>query len=74
MKPPVQLIYANKNILKKSTPVILATQVAEIRRIVVRSQPRANGSQDSILKKPITHKKSADGVAQGEGPEFKLQY
>jgi hypothetical protein len=26
------------------------------------------------LKKPITHKKKAGGVAQGVGPEFKPQY
>jgi hypothetical protein len=31
-----------------------------------------NSSQDPILKKPIT--KKAGGVAQGKGPEFKLQY
>jgi hypothetical protein len=38
-------------------PVILATQEAEIkRRIVVCSQPRANSSQDPILKKLITEK------------------
>jgi hypothetical protein len=32
-------------------PVILATQEAEIRRIMVQSQPWANSSQDPILKK-----------------------
>jgi hypothetical protein len=37
-------------------PIILATQEAEIRRIAVQSQPLANSSQDSILKKPITKK------------------
>jgi hypothetical protein len=26
------------------------------------------------LKKNLSQKKEADGVAQGEGPEFKLQY
>jgi hypothetical protein len=31
-------------------PVILATQEAEIRRIVVRSQPQANSSQNLTLK------------------------
>jgi hypothetical protein len=30
------------------------------------------GSPDAILKKPII--KKTDRVAQGEGPEFKLQY
>jgi hypothetical protein len=33
---------------------------------------QANSSQDPISKIPIT--KRAGGVAQGEGPEFKLQY
>jgi hypothetical protein len=55
------------------TPVILAIQEAEIRRIAVRSQSRKNSSQDPISKKPIT-KKRADEVAQGVGPEFKLKY
>jgi hypothetical protein len=32
-------------------PVIPATQEAEIRRIVVQSQPWANNSQDPISKK-----------------------
>jgi hypothetical protein len=32
----------------------------------------ANSSQDPISKIPIT--KIADGVVQGEGPEFKPQY
>jgi hypothetical protein len=30
--------------------VIIATQEAESRRIIVQSQPRANSSQDPILK------------------------
>jgi hypothetical protein len=33
---------------------------------------QANSSWDPISKKP--HKNRADGVAQGEGPEFKPQY
>jgi hypothetical protein len=37
------------------TPVILATQEAEIRRIMVQSQLQGNSSQDPILKKPITN-------------------
>jgi hypothetical protein len=53
-------------------PVILATQEAEIRGIIVRSQPGQNSSRYPILKKPIT--KRAGRVAQGEGPEFKPQY
>jgi hypothetical protein len=37
------------------TPVIIATQEAEIRRISVQSQPRQNSSQDPISKnKTIT--------------------
>jgi hypothetical protein len=32
------------------TPVTLATQEAEIRRIKVQSQPQANSSRDSISK------------------------
>jgi hypothetical protein len=35
----------------------------------VRSQPQANSLQDPISKKPIT--KSAGGVTQDEGSEFK---
>jgi hypothetical protein len=54
------------------TPVIPATQEAEIRRIKVRSQPRQIVSQDPISK--TLHKNKAGGVAQGEGPEFKPQY
>jgi hypothetical protein len=38
------------------TPVILATQEAEIRRIEVRRQPWANSSRDPITKIPNTKK------------------
>jgi hypothetical protein len=38
-------------------PVILATEEAEIRRIVVQSQPHVNSSGDLILKNPITKKR-----------------
>jgi hypothetical protein len=44
-------------------PVILVAWKAEIGRIEVQSQPRQ-----------IVHKNRADGVAQGEGSEFKPQY
>jgi hypothetical protein len=44
------------------TSVILATQEAEIRRIVVQSQLKQNSSWDLILKKPS--QKRAGGVAQ----------
>jgi hypothetical protein len=37
-------------------PVIPATQVAEIRRIEIQSQPRAKSSQDPISKIPNTKK------------------
>jgi hypothetical protein len=43
--------------------VFLATQEAEIRRIVVRSQPWANSSRDSISKK-ITRPKRTGDMAQ----------
>jgi hypothetical protein len=49
------------------TPVILATQEAEISRILVRSQPR------EIPCKTLSQKRAA-GVVEGEGPEFKSQY
>jgi hypothetical protein len=52
-------------------PVILATHVAEIRRITVQSHPR------QIVLKTLSRKnpsqKRAGGVAQGEGPEFRSQ-
>jgi hypothetical protein len=54
--------------------VILATQEAELRRIVVRSQPWAISSRDPISEKKKHHKKRAGGVAQGVGPEFKPHY
>jgi hypothetical protein len=49
------------------TPVFLATQEAEIRRIAVRNQPR------QIVHETLEntqHKKAGGGV----GPEFKPQY
>jgi hypothetical protein len=54
------------------TPIILATQEAEIRRITVQSQ------SGLIVCKTLSQKylntKRAGGVAQGVGPEFKPQY
>jgi hypothetical protein len=53
------------------TPIILATQEAEIRRIKVQSQP------GEILRpylKTSLHKNRSGIVAEGEGPEFKPQY
>jgi hypothetical protein len=51
-------------------PVILATQEAEIRKIVIQSQPG-----NPISKNPShTHRKRAGVMAQGEGLEFKPLY
>jgi hypothetical protein len=52
-------------------PVILTTQVAEIRRITVQSQP-GQIVQETLSQKNPTQKR-AGGVAQGVGPEFKPQ-
>jgi hypothetical protein len=49
-------------------PVILATQEAEIRKSMIRK------SKTLYQKKKTLHKKRAGGMAQGVGPEFKLQY
>jgi hypothetical protein len=54
------------------TFVILATQEAEIRRIVAQSQHREI-VQETLSQKLLTQKR-AGGVAQGVGPEFKPQY
>jgi hypothetical protein len=54
------------------TPIILDTQEAEMRRIVVQSQP-----WQIVHKTPSQNNSSPKGagrVAQGEGPEFKPQY
>jgi hypothetical protein len=53
-------------------PVILATQEAEIRRITVQRQPRQIVHETLSQKNPS--QKRTGGVAQGVGPEFKLQY
>jgi hypothetical protein len=51
---------------------MLATQEAEISSILVQSQP------GQIVHKTLPQKNPSQertgGVAQGEGPEFKLQY
>jgi hypothetical protein len=70
------LFYHNKKVktagLLWLTPVILATQEAEIRKIMVKSQPRP------IICKTLSwkthHKKRMGGVAHGVDPEFKPQY
>jgi hypothetical protein len=54
------------------TPVILAAQETEIRRIAVQSQ------SGQIVLKTLSQKNSsqkrASGVAQSESPEYKPQY
>jgi hypothetical protein len=54
--------------------VILATQEAEIRMIMVQSQPRKTVSQTHLKKKKKKSQKKADEMAQVVGLEFKLQY
>jgi hypothetical protein len=53
-------------------PVILAIQEAEIRRIVVQSQPGKTVCE-TISQKNLSDKR-AGGMAQGVSPEFKPQY
>jgi hypothetical protein len=57
-------------------PVVLATQEAEIRRVMVSKPARASSLQDPIsIKKPQKpSRERVGGVGQGVGPEFKLQY
>jgi hypothetical protein len=54
------------------TPVILSTEEAVIRRIMVQSQPRQISFRDPISK--IFNMKRSGGMAQGIGPEFKPWY
>jgi hypothetical protein len=56
------------------TPLILATQEAEIRRITIQSQPRQIVHKTLSGKNPSHIKKRAGGVASGVGPKFKPQY
>jgi hypothetical protein len=51
-------------------PVILPAQEAEIRRI---SQDSKTAWANRLSRKSL-HKNRAGGVAQGKGPEIKLQY
>jgi hypothetical protein len=53
-------------------PIILASQEAELKRIMVQSQPRQIVHE--TLSRKTLHKNRAGGVAQGEGPEFKPKY
>jgi hypothetical protein len=54
------------------TPVLLATQEAEIMRLTVQSKPRHIVCK--ILSQKIPSQKKAGGVAQGVSLEFKPQY
>jgi len=54
--------------------VILATQEAEIRRMVVQSQPGQNVVYKTPILKKTPSQKRAGGLAQGIGHEFKPQY
>jgi hypothetical protein len=54
------------------TPIILATQEAEIRRIMVQNQPRQIVHETLSQKNPS--QKRAGGGAEGVGPEAKPQY
>jgi hypothetical protein len=54
-------------------PIILATQEAENRRIMVQSQSRQIVHQTLLQKHPSKNKR-AGRVAQGVGPEFKPPY
>jgi hypothetical protein len=57
------------------TPVILATQKEEIRRIEVQSQPGKQFFETLPQKKNPSHtQKRAGGIAQDVDPEFKPQY
>jgi hypothetical protein len=53
------------------TPVILATQKTEIRRIAVQGQPRQVVLETLSQKNPS--QKRVGGVVQGIDPEFKPQ-
>jgi hypothetical protein len=57
-----------KAVCRQLTPVILATQEAEISS----KSAWANSSRDPILKNPS--QKRTGGVAQGVDPEFKPQH
>jgi hypothetical protein len=74
---PIGLGVCNKSLGKAGhwwlTPVILAVQETEIRRIMVQSQPGQIVRKRLSQKIHHTHNR-AGRVAQGEGSEFKPQY
>jgi hypothetical protein len=66
------VIIKNTSRCRWLAPEILATQEAEIRRIVVQSQP--GQTVYKTLSRKTLHKTRTGGVVQSEGPEFKPQY
>jgi hypothetical protein len=61
MKPGLLLTFLPLSLHSKLqageiTPVILASEEAEIRRIKVQGQPQANSCPDPISKKPFTNR------------------
>jgi hypothetical protein len=54
-----------------ATPVVLDTQEAEIRVIMVQSQPRQIVIKALSGKKNKPSQKGVGGIAQGVGPKFK---
>jgi hypothetical protein len=72
-----QILKANINAAEKNTearhqwltPIILATQEAEVRRISVQSQLRQ--IVHKTLSQKTHHKNRAGGMAQDVSPEFK---
>jgi hypothetical protein len=61
-----------KSLALVAPPIFLATQGAEIRRIMVQSQPEQIVCETLFQKNPS--QKRAGGVAQDVGPEFKPQH
>jgi hypothetical protein len=55
-------------------PIILATQEAEIRKDQGSKPAWANRVVSKTLSQKKKSQKTAGGVAQGVGPEFKPQY
>jgi hypothetical protein len=68
----VRCLATLKKITSGLMPIILATQEAEIRRIAVWGQSGQIVHETLPQKKPS--QKRTGGVAQGVGPEFKLQF
>jgi hypothetical protein len=69
MRRKLEPCFINKS--SKLTPVIPATQKAEIRKIAVQSQPRQIVPETLSQGKKNHKEKRAGAVAQDIGPEFK---